>query len=143
MRPSRPGFTLLESVLVLALISILALTGAVSASRSAARFDLERAVWEIRMRLNQTRIRSVWDGAPARLRFEPDGYTLETYDEAAKAWKRSESGRWEGVTVEANNTPVYQPTGSVTGMATILVSNSRGAYRITLAITGRIKATRL
>jgi hypothetical protein len=31
----------------------------------------------------------------------------------------------------------------VTGMATILVSNTRGAYKITLAITGRIKAMKL
>lgn len=95
------------------------------------------------MRLNQTRIRSVWEGTPARLRIDREGYSLETYDEDAKTWKRSESGRWEGVTVEANNTPAYQPTGSVTGMATIHVSNASGAYRITLAITGRIRATKL
>jgi hypothetical protein len=31
----------------------------------------------------------------------------------------------------------------VTGLATILVSNSRGAYRITLAISGRIKVVRI
>ena len=143
MRDLRPGFTLLEAVIVLALISILVLAGAASASRSAARFELERAVWELKMRLNQTRIRSIWDGAPARLRIERTGYALESYDEGAKTWKPVESGRWEGVTVEANNTPVYHPTGAVTGMATIVVSNSRGAYRITLAITGRIKATEI
>ncbi len=143
MRLRRPGFTLLESVLVLALISILFLAGAASTSRSAARFELERGVWEVRMRLNQTRIRSVWEGTPARLRIERTGYTQEIYDEDTKTWKPFESGRWEGVVVEANNTPVYHPTGAVTGMATILVSNARGAYRITLAITGRIKATKL
>ncbi|HEX2695495.1 MAG TPA: prepilin-type N-terminal cleavage/methylation domain-containing protein [Acidobacteriota bacterium] len=143
MRLRRPGFTLIEAVLVLALVSILVLAGAASASRSAARFELERAVWEIKMRLNQARIRSVWEGVPTRLRIERAGFSLETYDEDTKTWKSIESGRWEGVTVEANNTPVYHPTGSVTGMATILVSNARGAYKITLAITGRIKATKL
>jgi prepilin-type N-terminal cleavage/methylation domain-containing protein len=143
MRLRRPGFTLLEAVLVLALISILILAGAASASKSAARFELERAVWEIKMRLNQTRIRSIWEGTPARLRIDRVGFSLETYDEDAKIWKPAESGRWEGVVVEANNTPVYHPTGSVTGMATILVSNPRGAYRITLAITGRIRAIKL
>jgi prepilin-type N-terminal cleavage/methylation domain-containing protein len=143
MRLSKPGFTLIEAVLVLALVSILALGGAASASRSADRLQLERGVWEIRMRLNQTRIRSIWEGAPARLRIDRNGYSQETYDEETKTWKPAELGRWEGVAVEANNTPVYQPTGSVTGMATIIVSNSRGAYRITLAITGRIKATKI
>ncbi len=143
MRRRCRGFTLIEAVLVLALVSILIFAGAASASRSAARFELERAVWEIKMRLNQARIRSIWDGVPARLRIDKAGFSLETYDGEAKAWKPAESGRWEGVTVEANNTPVYHPTGAVTGMATILVSNPRGAYRITLAITGRIKATKL
>jgi prepilin-type N-terminal cleavage/methylation domain-containing protein len=143
MRLRRPGFTLLEAVLVLALVSILVLAGAASVSRSAARFELERAVWEIKMRLNQARIRSIWEGAPTRLRIDRAGFSLETYDEDTKTWKPTESGLWEGVAVEANNTPVYHPTGSVTGMATILVSNARGAYKITLAITGRIKATKL
>jgi len=143
MRPCQSGFTLLEALVVLALVSILFLAGTVPASRSAARFELERAVWELRARLNQTRIRSIWEGTPARLRIDRAGFSLETYDEDTKTWKPTESGRWEGVIVEANNTPLYHPTGSVTGMATILVSNSRGAYRITLAITGRIKATKL
>jgi Tfp pilus assembly protein FimT len=143
MRPRLPGFTLLEALLVLGLVSFFVLAGASSASRSAARFELERGVWEIKMRLNQARIRSIWEGTPTRLRIVRTGFSLEIYDEDAKIWKSAESGRWEGVTVEANNTPVYQPTGSVTGMATILVSNARGAYRITLAITGRIKAVRL
>jgi prepilin-type N-terminal cleavage/methylation domain-containing protein len=143
MRPRLPGFTLLEAVLVLALVSILVLAGTASASRSAASFALERAVWEIRMRLNQARIRSVWEGTPTRLRIGRAGFSLETYDEDTKTWMRAESGLWEGVVVEANNTPTYHPTGSVTGMATILVSNTRGAYKITLAITGRIKAMKL
>lgn len=143
MRLRSPGFTLLEAMVVLALVSILFLAGGVPASRSAARFGLERAVWEVRARLNQARIRSIWEGVPTRLRIERAGFSLETYDVDTKTWKPIESGRWEGVVVEANNTPVYHPTGSVTGMATILVSNSRGAYRITLAITGRIKATKL
>jgi prepilin-type N-terminal cleavage/methylation domain-containing protein len=143
MRLRRPGFTLLEAVLVLALISILALAGATSVSKSAGRFELERAVWEIKMRLNQARIRSIWEGVPTRLRIDRVGFSLETYDEVAKIWAAAETGLWEGVAVEANNMPVYHPTGSVTGMATILVSNPRGAYRITLAITGRIRAIKL
>jgi prepilin-type N-terminal cleavage/methylation domain-containing protein len=143
MRFRRPGYTLLEAVLVLALISILVLAGAASVSKSASRFELERAVWEVKLRLNQARIRSIWEGVPTRLRIEQGGFFLETYDEEAKTWKPAEFGFWEGVAVEANNTPVYHPTGSVTGMATILVSNARGAYKITLAITGRIRAIKL
>jgi len=44
------------------------------------------------------------------------------------------------VTLKANNTPVFYPEGTVSNLATILVSNDRGGYRITLAMTGRVKA---
>lgn len=144
LRPfPRRGASLIEALLVLAIASILFLAGAASVSRSAGRYDLERGVWEVRSLLSQTRVRAIWEGVPARLTIGVRGYSMDLYDEGAKSWRVAAAGDWQGVAVEANNTPVYQPTGSVTGMATIIVSNPRGAYRLTLAITGRIRATKL
>lgn len=47
----------------------------------------------------------------------------------------------EGVNVEANNSPLFHPEGTVSNLASIYVFNSWGKYRITIAITGRIKTT--
>jgi prepilin-type N-terminal cleavage/methylation domain-containing protein len=139
----KKGFTLVEAVIVLALVSLLILAGSESVSGLAPRFQLQRAVWEVRARLNQARIRSVWEGISVRVRLSPAAIALEQYDEGGKTWRTVQTEFLEGVRIEANNSPIFHPTGTVTGLATILVSNSRGAYRITLAISGRIKVVRI
>ena len=139
----KKGFTLVEAVIVLALVSLLMLAGSGSVSGLAPRYQLQRAVWEVRSRLNQARIRSVWEGVSVRVRLSSGAIALEQYDEKGKTWKTLQTEFLEGVRIEANNSPIFHPTGTVTGLATILVSNSRGAYRITLAISGRIKVVKI
>jgi prepilin-type N-terminal cleavage/methylation domain-containing protein len=139
----RKGLTLVETVIVLALVSLLILAGSESVSGLAPRYQLQRAVWEVRARLNQARIRSVWEGVSVRVRLRSAAIALEQYDEGGTTWRTVQTEFLEGVRVEANNSPVFHPTGTVTNLATILVSNSRGAYRITLAITGRIKVVKV
>ena len=139
----KKGFTLVEAVIVLALVSLLILAGSGSISGLAPRYQLQRAVWEVRSRLNQARIRSVWEGVSVRVRLSSGAIALEQYDETGKTWRTLQTDFLEGVRIEANNSPIFHPTGTVTGLATILVSNSRGAYRITLAISGRIKVVKI
>jgi prepilin-type N-terminal cleavage/methylation domain-containing protein len=139
----KKGFTLVEAVIVLALVSLLILVGSGSISGLAPRYQLQRAVWEVRARLNQARIRSVWEGISVRVRLSSGAIALEQYDEGGKTWRTVQTEFLEGVRIEANNSPIFHPTGTVTGLATILVSNSRGAYRITLAISGRIKVVKI
>jgi len=139
----KKGFTLVEAVIVLALVSLLILAGSESISGLAPRYQLQRAVWEVRSRLNQARIRSVWEGVSVRVRLNSGAIALEQYDEKGKTWKTLQTEFLEGVRIEANNRPIFHPTGTVTGLATILVSNSRGAYRITLAISGRVKVVKI
>ena len=135
--------TLIEAIIVLALVSLLILAGSESVSGLAPRYQLQRAVWEVRARLNQARIRSVWEGISVRVRLSSAAIALEQYDEEEKTWRTVQTEFLEGVRIEANNSPIFHPTGTVTGLATILVSNSRGAYRITLAISGRIKVVKI
>jgi prepilin-type N-terminal cleavage/methylation domain-containing protein len=136
---SKNGFTLLESVVVLAILAIVIGAGVSSVSGLAPKYHLEKAVWEARAKLSQARIRSLWEGIDYRVRFSSCGYFLEIYDEASKSWVARQSGGLEGVKLEANNSPIFHPTGTVSNLATIIVSNARGKYRITLAISGRVK----
>jgi len=139
----KKGFTLIEAVIALALVSLLILAGSGSVSGVAPRYQLQRAVWEVRARLNQARIRSLWEGVSVRVRLNSSTIALDQYDEEGKTWKPVQTEFLEGVRIEANNSPIFHPTGSVTGLTTILVSNSRGCYRITLAISGRIKVVKV
>lgn len=143
MARTRDGYTLAETVLALALAGLLAYAGGTSVARVMPGLQIRSAVWEITAGLNQARFGAIMSGAPVRVSFVPTGFVLERYDEGAAAWRPARTERLDGVTVAANNRPVFQPQGTVSGLASITVANARGTYRITVAITGRIRTTRL
>jgi len=136
------GFTLIETVLVLTLSGLLVLGGAQAVGRLGPKLRLQSGIWEVTSGLNQARFRAILSGEAVRVRFLPSGFVFERYDAAAAAWRTSRRSVLEGVDLRANNAPVFHPQGTVSNMATITVANSRGAYRITIAITGRIRTTR-
>ncbi|HPW17163.1 MAG TPA: GspH/FimT family pseudopilin [Candidatus Aminicenantes bacterium] len=143
MAGRRPGFTLVEAVTALAISGLLVLGGAQAVGRLGPRLRLRSGAWEVTSGLGQARFQAVMSGEPVRVRFLPSGFVLERYDAAASAWRTARRSVLEGVAVRANNAPVFHPQGTVSNMATVTVSNSRGSYRITVAITGRIKTTRV
>ncbi len=137
------GFTLFEAVVSMALIAMLVYIGSTSFLKMAPRFELEKAVWSVRSTLNAVRYRALYEGSTFRVRFEGPAYCIERYDDDAKAWILASQTSLESVSVGSNNSPVFTPEGTVTGLATITISNSWGSYKLTLAITGRIKTTRI
>ncbi len=137
------GFTLIETVMVLALAGLLIYGGAVTFRGLTPKLRLQAGVWEVRSSLNQARFKAIWRGTPYRVAFVPGGYRIESYDEETGAWRLDRSGAFEGVEVRSTNDPAFHPVGTVTNLATITIANSRGAYRITVAITGRIKTVKV
>lgn len=142
MGARRGGFTLVEAVIALALAGLIALGGAYAVGRLAPKLDLQAGIWAVTSGLNQARFRAVLSGASVRVRFAPPGFMFEGYDETAGAWRTLRAVSLAGVLVRANNAPVFHPQGTVSDLATITVSNARGSYRITVAITGRIRTVR-
>jgi len=134
------GFSFLETVIGLALVSLV-IVGASSAFLGRApKHRLVKAAGEVQTRLNYARHKAIFEGHPFRVRFGPAGYVVEEFDAVINAWRPEASGRCEGVTIEANNAPTFHPVGTVSNMATITVANAAGKCRITLAISGRIRA---
>jgi prepilin-type N-terminal cleavage/methylation domain-containing protein len=142
MAAGRRGFTLIEAVMALALAGLFALGGAHAVHRLVPKLQLRSGIWEVTSGLGQARFGAIMSGEPVRVRFVPSGFLFERYDEGAGTWRISRSAHLSGVAVRANNAPVFHPQGTVSNLATILVSNSRGSYRITVAITGRIRTVR-
>ena len=140
---AKNGFSLFEALLVLALAGILILAVPPSFHSAYPRYRLQRAVWEVQTCLNQARFKSIFDGTPVRVRFSSFGYFLEYYDETAKKWHTKERDFIEGVKLVANNSPVFYPAGTVSNLASILITNTWGTYKVTIAISGRIKAAKL
>jgi len=139
----RRGFTLIEALASLAVLAVLIGLGISGFVNMAPKYRLERATWEIQARLSYARYKAIRQGNPVRILFRPAGYTIEKYIEGLDIWQPESAGGIEGVRIQANNTPTFHPAGTVSNFATILVSNAWGINRITLAITGRIKVTKV
>jgi len=139
MHKSREGFTLLEAVLFLCIAGmLLGIAGSAFLRRSPGIF-LDKAVWEIHSRMNQARFKAILEKRKIRFTFTSSGYIMDEYDPELGDWKKLLSRELEEVRIEANNRPIFHPLGIVSNLASIHVSNSAGRYRISLAISGRIK----
>jgi prepilin-type N-terminal cleavage/methylation domain-containing protein len=143
MERDRKGFTLVEIVLALALAGLFMYGATYSFQRLVPKFQLQSGIWEVTSGLNQARFRAIMSGEPVRVRFVPSGFVFERYDEAAKIWRTARTASLPGVAVRANNAPVFHPQGTVSDLASITVSNALGTFRITIAITGRVRTTRV
>lgn len=139
----KKGFSLLEVVVALFILVIMVSIVSTSFLNLAPKYRLKKAVWEINSRLNYARYKAIFDGIKVRLRFDIRSYITETYDENQKEWKKDKEYFLEGVTLQANNNPTFHPGGTVTNLASIYIFNSWGKFRITIAITGRIKTAQL
>ena len=137
------GYSLLEAVVALALVSLVMFGAAGVFLGRSSEHRLKKAAWEVQTRLNYARHKAIFEGRPVRVRFLPTGYIVEKYDAALGLWVPEAGGSCEGVTIEANNTPTFHPVGTVSNLATIMLSNRAGKCRITLAISGRVRVVML
>ena len=133
----------MEVAVSLSILAMLIYLASASFLNLVPKYELEKAVWEVRSALNAARYRALFEGTSFRFKLQPSSYSLEKYEDAAKAWTLVEKHVLEDVSIEANNSPIFTAEGTATGLATIYVGNEWGRYKITLAITGRIKAVRV
>jgi len=139
---SQAGFTLMETLLLLFVAALIIFIGASSFTHLIPKYRLHGAVWEVSAKLNEARYTAVLKGAPVRMRLSGSTYCLERQNIEDGSWLRLSGRRLEGVVLRANNTPIFHPQGTVSNLATIWVENGWGRYKITLAITGRIKVAK-
>ncbi|MCJ7582828.1 MAG: prepilin-type N-terminal cleavage/methylation domain-containing protein [Candidatus Aminicenantes bacterium] len=133
------GYSLIEVLICLFIFSIMIGLSSTSFLSLSPKYKLQKAAWEIRSRLNFARYKAIFEGEKVRVSIDSPGYKIEQYDENQKIWVVKLENILDGVSVEANNSPLFHPGGTVSNLASIYVTNSWGQYKITIAITGRIK----
>jgi len=136
------GFTLVEVLIALTICAALASGAAYAVGSLGPKLRLRSGTWLVTSGLNQARVQAILTGESRRVRFAAPGLLHERYDAAAGRWQMTQAVALPGVVVQANNAPVFHPQGTVSDLATVSVSNARGSYRITVAITGRIRTVR-
>ena len=139
----RAGFSLLETIIFGLILAIIISLFSLGFTTLYPKYKLKRAVWEIYSRLNYARYKAIFRTVKIKVKFDSTGYALQKYDSKRKEWVTNEWGFLDGVSIEATNSPIFHPMGTVSNLASIYLSNTQGRYKITLAITGRIKITQL
>jgi prepilin-type N-terminal cleavage/methylation domain-containing protein len=139
----KKGFSLTETIISLSILALIAVAVSASFLNKAPKYRLQSAVREVHSRLNYARYKAIFEGIKVRVEFDAKSYTIEKYSEEQKEWKLEKKYSLQGVTLQANNSPVFHPSGTVSNLASITISNSWGTYRITLAISGRIKTMKI
>ncbi len=139
----KKGFSLIETLASISILAVLIGLASISFLHLSPKYQLAKAVREVHSRMNYARYRAIYKGTKVRIRLDADGYTIETYNSEGGSWTPSPKVFLEGVIIEANNSPTFHPIGTVSNLASIYISNTWGKYRISLAISGRIKVTLL
>lgn len=133
------GFSLIETVLSLFLVGVIIGISSLSFLDKPPRYKLKKAVWEVNSKMNLARYKAIFENAKFRIRFSESGYQMEKYHSGKKTWIMENKKTLEGVNIKATNNPIFHPFGTVSNLASIYISNEAGKFRISLAISGRIK----
>ncbi|MDD8032029.1 MAG: GspH/FimT family protein [Acidobacteriota bacterium] len=136
------GYSLLETTMALSIVALLVLIGS-SFNLNPGKHQLEVAVRKIHSSLSLARFRSIHRQVPVKVSFEENFCLMAEFDSQNAQWITKSREFLEGVKISATNAPIFYPQGTVSNLATIKISNSRGLYQITVAITGRIKSSRI
>jgi len=140
---NKRGFSLVEVLIASFIVAIILGIASTSFLNLSPKYRLKSAVREINSRLNYARYKAIFEGVKVRIKFDEHSYTIETYDEEKNEWRREREYFLDGVNLQANNSPTFHPIGTVSNLASVYITNSWGKYKITLAISGRIKVSEL
>ena len=137
------GYSLLELLLGLLILGIISSLTSYSLLKNSPRYQLCQAVWSLQMKLNQARYLAILKNMSYRCLIQPEGIYLEKRDPVSGKWSTLNFSSFSGVKIKANNSPVFHPQSTVSPLASIVVENEAGSFKITVAISGRVKTVKI
>jgi len=125
-KPARTGFTLLETTIACLILAIIISLFSLGFRNLSSQYRLKKAAWEIYSRLNYARYKAIFRTVKIKVKFDSTSYRLQKYDTKQQEWVTDEWGFLEGVNIQANNSPIFHPRGTVSNLASIYISNAQG-----------------
>lgn len=139
----RTGHTLLELMVVLAIVAICLVVGAPLATDVLDWIAADGAAHDVTMALAVARQEAVAEGRVARVRLNPESLVVEMRDHAGWVpFRRFPGPASHGVTLQVSNPEVvFSPIGAGWGASNTTVTLGRGKRqeRITTSRVGRVK----
>ena len=141
------GFTLIELIVVIALIAILTAIAVPSYQTFMVRSRLKGAARQVMSDLMNARMMAVSLNQKVKVHVESDGHTYKIWSDANNDGTVADN---EGVNISKDvhqdyydvtltgNYTIFNPRGAASPPGTVTVTNSAGSKSIAVAISGRV-----
>lgn len=138
-RKSISGFTLIEVMIVIALISILAAIAAPNFRNYMIQRRLNGAARQVMSDLMFARMQAVSKDKNFQVTFSGTSYTIVDVATGETVVTKNIQTDYYDVSLSSNNNPIFLPRGTATSLPTITLTNAGGSKSVCVALTGRVK----
>ena len=120
-RKKLSGFTLVESLISLAVVSLFVSLSIVNFKPFFLRMEFKTGVRIIVSSLNMARYRSIKTGR--NIKFGLKNNSIMIFEKIGKKWELYSSHKLKKIKAETNSFPVFHPAGNVSPLCSITVGN--------------------
>jgi type IV fimbrial biogenesis protein FimT len=139
------GFTLIELIVTVAIIGLVARMATVNMLGEIPRYRLTSAATQLAWSFRALRMRAISQHHTVTVTFTNSHvYTVWTdrnangINESGEVQTTDLSGAYPGVQLASTANPVFNPTGTVTNLPTLTLTNPSGTKTLTMNILGDI-----
>lgn len=138
----KTGFTVVELLVTVVLASMVFLIGFTGFQSFQNRARATHAIRSVTSAFSRARYRAIQQNRSVKVCLEKGQLVLKT--KRNNGWQTCTSHRLDNrIEVSMNASPVFSPTGFVSPLCSVFVTDQKHRHKITLSMAGRIKVTEI
>lgn len=139
---NKRGVTVTELMVVTYILSLLLLVGVPGIKSFMVRTRLRSNLQLVYSTLNTARYQAIKQNV--RVKVDLQDHTLYLKTRVGEFWRPFRHiNLYEGINVSSNGSPVFHPTGRASPLCSFFLDYKHLRYKVSLAISGRLKVSRI